>query len=152
MFTFISIWFKPTATRAAEEKVPWYSTAWSLSLLAHLQGKCNVERLFWSSQLTGIIHILLTDTHLKERRKREQGEKILNNGFQLQHRHESQSKNHGKVITVNVWECWYRTTQLVHVAKADFFFYIIRKLACVTRTKQKKGICWQVRVQLKPWF
>ena len=33
-FTFISIWFKPTATRAAEERPPWYSTAWSPSLWA----------------------------------------------------------------------------------------------------------------------
>lgn len=88
----------------------------------NVQGKGNEERLFWSSQLTGIIHMLLTDTHLKKGRKREQGEKILNNGFQLQYWQDKnhKAKNHRKVITVNVWEGWYRTPQLVHVWKTDF--------------------------------
>lgn len=47
--------------------------------------KRQQEGLSGSAQLTGIIHMLLTDTHLKEKRKREQGGKILNNGLQLQY-------------------------------------------------------------------
>ena len=59
-----------------------------------LQGKGNAQGLS-NSRLTGIIHKLLTDTHLEERRRRQKGEKTLNNGSQLQYWQE----NHKAEIT-----------------------------------------------------
>lgn len=87
--TFISIWLKPTATRAAKEKLVSLGTLPFLFDQNHSNSqreganhfkpdgriiqRCAREKGLSISQLTGIIHLLLTDTHLKERRNKRVG-------------------------------------------------------------------------------
>lgn len=87
--------------------------------------KGNAEGLSGSSQLTGIIHMLLTDTHLKERReeKKRERENMLKNAFSaaVLTSQGSQSRNHKAADGANVWGGWHRKAELVHVKEAHYF-------------------------------